>query len=229
MGAYVKIRSVGAYLAATLLGVLGTVATHPIAAGAAVPHTSCVAGTPPIAPATTDFYDPAHPEFGPAHLPRATTIGPLLLAYHRFGTLSESQFATEYRSGSSWIYPPDNGFLIVSGRPVEYEQTLLPGSEIDRFGYSGGGYLSPAGTLFTERALPPQNLDTPTDTPVANYHLYCVEKPFPVDAGPIAPWFQQLGLGIQYKLDATLLPRAGSALNVTWLLANGYLVEQDPA
>ena len=54
-------------------------------------------------------------------------------------------------------------------------------------------------------------------------------KAFPVDAGPIAPWFEQLGLGIQYKLDASLLPQAGTGLSVTWLLTNGYLVEEDPA
>lgn len=52
--------------------------------------------------------------------------------------------------------------------------------------------------------------------------------PFTVDAGPIAPWFEQTGLGVQYKLEARYLPEAGTTLNVTWLLTNGYLVEERP-
>ena len=101
---------------------------------------------------------------------------------------------------------------MLAGHRVEYTHTLFVGDQIDRFGYPGGAYLSPTGTLFTQRALPPQNLNTPTGTTQANYHDYCVTKPFPVDAGPIAPWFEQLGLGIQYKLDPALLPAAGSSL-----------------
>ncbi len=225
-----KIRSLAVSVTVVLVGAFA--ATPAPAQAASAPHASgaskCVAGMPQTAPTTTDFYDPAHPEFGPAQLPWASPVGSLLFGYQRFGLETEAQFAAQYRSGSSWIYPPDDGFLVVAGHPIEYTQTLTPGSEIDRFGYSGGAYLSPAHTLFTQRALPPQNLNTPAGTPVANYHLYCILKAFPVDAGPIAPWFQQLGLGIQYKLDASLLP-SGSSPSVTWLLTNGYLVEENPA
>lgn len=48
-------------------------------------------------------------------------------------------------------------------------------------------------------------------TPQSNYHLYCVLRPFTVDAGPIAPWFEQRGLGLQYKLEPQYLPEAGMA------------------
>ena len=41
--------------------------------------------------------------------------------------------------------------------------------------------------------------------------------------GPIAPWFEQPGGGLQQKLDRALVPGDG-ALNVAWLLSNGYLV-----
>lgn len=190
---------------------------------------TCRPGTPATAPPTTDFYDPARPALGPRVLPDAPPVGPLLVGYHRLGHLTEGQFVDRYRTGSSWIYPPDDGFLTVAGVPLRYRQTLRPGAEIDRFGYSGGGYLSPAHTPFARRALPPQNLTTPADSPLSNYHLYCVLRPFAVRAGPIAPWFEQPGLGLQYELDPAYLPAAGTALTVTWLLTHGYLVEEDPA
>jgi hypothetical protein len=230
IGVHVKIRTITTTLATAGLLLLTGVSPEPALAADVPSHaraaSACQTGTPAVAPPTTDFYDPAQPAFGPATLPTARPVGPLLVAYQRFGHLTEAEFAAKYRSGSSWIYPPDDGFLVIGGIPIEYTQTLRPGAEIDRFGYPGGSYLSPAGTLFLERALPPQNLNTPSGTSLSNYHLYCVLKPFPVDAGPIAPWFEQLGLGIQYKLDVTLLPQAGAALSVTWLLTNGYLVEE---
>jgi hypothetical protein len=225
----VKIRPLAASAALSLAAFLTLTVAPAASASAAIPAVSpCHAGTPALAPPTTTFYDPAEPAFGPAALPVAAPVGPLLLAYSRFGALTETQFAAKYRSGTSWIYPPDDGFLVLAGHRVEYTHTLFAGDQIDRFGYPGGAYLSPAGTLFTQRALPPQNLNTPTGTTQANYHDYCVTKPFPVDAGPIAPWFEQLGLGIQYKLDGALLPAAGSSLSVSWLLSNSYLVEENP-
>lgn len=41
--------------------------------------------------------------------------------------------------------------------------------------------------------------------------------------GPIAPWFDQPGLGWQYQLDGTLIPGAPAQINVGWLITNGYL------
>jgi hypothetical protein len=221
-------RAVAAVL--LVLGTLFTVLTAPsaVAASPASPASLCNPGTPDTAPPTTSFYDPARPELGPAALPTGSPVGPLMPLYRRFGGLTEAQFVARYRSGTGWIYPPDDGFLTIAGVPIRYRQTMLPGSRIDRFGYAGGAYLAPARTLFIQRALPPQNLNTPTGTPQSNYHLYCVVRPFDVAAGPIAPWFGQLGLGLQYKLDPTYLPEAGTALSVTWLLANGYLVEERP-
>jgi hypothetical protein len=191
------------------------------AAAAAPPASTCNPGTTPTAPATTEFFDPGQPAMGPAALPGAKPVGPLLPLYRRFGGLSEPQFIAKYRSGSSWVYPPDDGFLKVAGIVVRHRTALTPGKRIDRFGYPGGAYLSPVRTLFAQRALPPQNLSTPVGTPQANYHVYCVLRTFDVDGGPIAPWFGQPGLGVQYKLEA-------ESFSVSWLIDHGYLVEERP-
>lgn len=204
----------GALLVGTLVGV------SPATADAAT--SPCRPGTPSTVPATTRYYDQAKTYLGPDPFPTAAPVGPLLLGYHRFGTLTEAQFEARYRSATGWIYPPHDGFLTVAGHVVEYDQKLAPGTEVDRFGYPGGAYLAPEHTLFIQRALPPQSLNSPGEAPLANYHLYCVLKPFDVEAGPIAPWFGQVGLGLQYKL----VP--GENGSVSSLLANGYLVEERP-
>jgi len=221
----------GSLVLAGVLLVVGPVLTAPEASASspAAGASSCRPGTPDTAPPTTSFLDPARPELGPQPLPSERPVGPLMFAYRRFGGLTSDQFVAKYRSGTGWSYPPADGFLVIAGLPIRYRQTLAAGSRIDRFGYSGGAYLAPSRTLFLQRALPPQNLNTPTGTPQSNYHLYCVLRPFDVDAGPIAPWFEQLGLGWQYKLEAGYLPDAGTAVSVTWLLQNGYLVEERPA
>jgi hypothetical protein len=224
-----KIRlslAAGVLLIGALVGVAPTAAqAAPTAANVAVPSL-CHPGTPGNAPATTSFYDPGKPYLGPDPLPTAAPVGPLLIGYHRFGALTEARFEGKYRTGTGWIYPPNDGFLTIAGHVVRYDERLLPGTEVDRFGYSGGAYLAPEHTLFIQRALPPQNLTSPGQTPQSNYHVYCVLKSFDVDAGPIAPWFEQIGLGLQYKLDAALVPGSPSTLSVTWLLSNGYLTEE---
>lgn len=189
----------------------------------------CRPGTPPNAPPTTAYYD-NNALLGPATLPKAPPVGPLLAGYQRFGGLSETAFINQYTNAAhdAYVYPPAGGFVVgPDGRPIMAAQTLLPGYRLDRFGFPGGQYLSPLGTPFSSRALPPSNLNTPQNAPLANYHTYCVVKPFTVDSGPIAPWFAQPGMGTQFKLNATYLPQAGSDLSVTWLLTNGFLVEEN--
>ena len=151
-------------------------------------------------------------------------VGFELIGYHRSGDLTDAQLLAQYydTSTSSWIYPPDNGYLIVAGKPIEYQTTLVPGQDIDRFGSEYGSFLAPEGLPYAARSIPPQSLES---TPAAscNYHDYRVLKPFAVDAGPIAHWFGQPGLGLQYQLDATLLPGDPAQFNVMWLVNNGYL------
>ncbi len=200
----------------------------PVAAQAD-PGAGCMPGTPDNVPATTSFYDPARQYLGPDPLPADPPVGPLLGGYQRFGAQNVDQFVAQYRSDTGWIYPPDDGFVSTGGQVQRHPETIAAGKRIDRFGYAGGRYLAPAGDAFSARALPPQNLNSPGDTPLANYHLYCVLKPFQVEAGPIAPWFGQPGGGTQYMLTTDDLPEAGNSVSVTWLLQNGYLVEERPS
>lgn len=166
---------------------------------------------------------------GPDHLPLLGAVGLELLGYFRTGGEPSGVFLGTYydpaaNSGTGgWIYPPDNGYALApDGTPIEYHQTLLPGQDIDRFGSEYGGFLAPEGLPYSARSIPPQSL---VSTPAAgcNYHDYRVLRPFTVDAGPIAPWFAQPGGGIQYQLDGTLVPGAPTAVNVMWLVNNGYL------
>lgn len=96
-------------------------------------------------------------------------------------------------------------------------QDVLRGSFADAYIFLAGSYVSAADAPYSQRALPPSNLDTPVDTPEYpyNYHIYTVMKPLTAVGGPIAPWFGQHGLGAQFYIGATG--------NIMSLLANGYL------
>ncbi|MFM2482554.1 glycohydrolase toxin TNT-related protein [Celerinatantimonas sp. YJH-8] len=98
-------------------------------------------------------------------------------------------------------WPPKDGAL----GPVTNEK-LQPGTLIDRYGHEGGSYVSPAGTPFKMRALPPT-------TNEADLHTYRVLKPIDAQTATIAPAFNQMGLGIQHKL----------ADSISNLVKNGYL------
>ncbi len=99
------------------------------------------------------------------------------------------------------FYPPNQGFL---GNPVT--ETLQPGVRIDRFGFEGGTFTSPVGTPGPMRALPPGAAEKP-------YNIYEILKPLDVKAGPVAPWFNQPGLGTQYEMPS----------NIQQLIEQGYL------
>ncbi len=76
-------------------------------------------------------------------------------------------------------------------------ETLQPGTVIDRFGSSKGTYASPENVPFADRGLPPGNM-------IEEYHRYKILKPLEVEAGTAAPWFNQPGGGVQYKLPDTI-------------------------
>ena len=66
---------------------------------------------------------------------------------------------------------------------------------IDRYGLPRGKYVSPVGTPYPMRALPPGTDSGP-------YTVYKVMKPIPnVTESMIAPWFGEIGMGTQYKLE----------------------------
>ena len=84
-------------------------------------------------------------------------------------------------------FPANNGFLGATEK-----QFLMPGQTIDRFGGSGySRFFSLAGTSEAARALPAGSAGQPLRS-------FEVMKPFPVDAGTVAPAFGQLGLGQQF-------------------------------
>jgi hypothetical protein len=161
---------------------------------------------------------------GPAITPNRGAVARELVGYRRLAGLTPQQFINLYwdPSTSSWRYPPDNGFLIVGGKPVEFRLTLAPGERLDRYGSPYGGFLAPADTAYSARSIPPSSLD---DSPgfTCNYHTYRVLKAFRAEAGPIAPAFGQPGLGLQYLLLSSLLPGHPAQASVYWLIGHGYL------
>ncbi len=80
-------------------------------------------------------------------------------------------------------------------------------------------------TRRAARAIPPASLDSTRNPARCNYLLFRVERGFPVASGPIAPGLGQPGLGLQYVLDASVLPLAGSGgrLDIGALVRRGYL------
>jgi hypothetical protein len=92
------------------------------------------------------------------------------------------------------------------------------GTAIDRFGSPFGSWVSPDGTPFEARALPP-------DSAVKSYYQYVVDDPtrlppgFRVEQSQVAPWFQQPGGGIQYRIVGP----DGNNASVNDLLDSGYL------
>ena len=73
-------------------------------------------------------------------------------------------------------------------------RNTIKGEKIDRFGGNDGTFFGETGTPIEKRAMSPNsNFDA--------YNKYEVVRPFPVREGEIAPWFDQPGGGIQYKLD----------------------------
>lgn len=172
-------------------------------------------------------------ELGPQVLPRTGYFGSLVRGYVRYGALSPDRFTFRYWDEGAkppfWRYPPDLGFAHFggwsNGRVIRARSTLKAGSLADRFGSPYGAFLAPGGTSFGARALPPDSLNTRADDPahLCNYHLYRVSRAFDVDAGPIAPAFQQPGGGLQYLLMSAYVPQAPTPLNVRWLVDNGYL------
>lgn len=156
------------------------------------------------------------PRLGPKRLPRRMPLSDITHPYKRFGDLCPSAFLAKWTVNGSYAYPPANGFqLNTAGQPIQGNMTMLVGTLLDRFGSEYGSFMSPANAPYTQRALPPSNLDTNPSSPEYpyNYHVYRVAKEFVVLAGPISPWFGQPGAGTQYY----------TSTNIMGLLAGGFL------
>ncbi|ONH57816.1 hypothetical protein CcI49_25580 [Frankia sp. CcI49] len=185
---------------------------------------------------------------GPTKLPFFGSVAKELDGYERTGGHSIQQFlgtwwdpslpSKPYFPGIDgfWVYPPQDGYYLrPDGTQVRTTTTLVPGQLIDRFGLPSGSFLSPRGTDYDARSLPPSNLDDTTNPGGCNYHVYQVLKPFDVYSGPIRPWFDQPGNGLQYQTVCALIPEfsggekcvetGGINLRVQYLVDAHYLVE----
>ncbi|SFX76089.1 Protein of unknown function [Thermoactinomyces sp. DSM 45891] len=116
-------------------------------------------------------------------------------------------------------WPKDDGFQ----EGTRGMKDLEVGAILDRYGEPKGGYfLSPAGTPYEQRALAVHSKH-------ANHYKYRVNKPFAVEGGEIAPYFDQPGGGTQFfTQNVTITGRNGAKITsptVQDLLDHEYLVK----
>jgi hypothetical protein len=171
-----------------------------------------------------------NPLLGPKRVPNAGPVARLLRGWQRLAGYSPRGYLKLFYDAvaKSWRYPPQGGYQLTPlGVPVVGPATLIEGQLVDRFGGEGGTYLSPQGTPYAARGIPPESLNPFPGGEPCNYYRYRVLKPFSVNAGPIAPALGQPGFGLQYVLSNTLFPGVTERVNVTYLLTNGY-VERVP-
>lgn len=146
---------------------------------------------------------------GPVDLPQKLPLLSLVSNYKRFNGYTPAQFLEQWQNYSNtdeyaYLYPPEDGFLLDNdGNPIKGEVVLQPGEMLDRFGSEGGEFLGAADAPFDQRSLPPSNLNTVDGEVPYNYYVYEVLKNLTVEAGPIAPWFGQPGLGTQFYVGGT--------------------------
>ena len=104
------------------------------------------------------------------------------------GKKGEDRF---YSDDDEPIYPLNDGFI---GEPKKI--TLKAGSIVlDRYGGEKGTFVATYGTALEMRALPRGSRKN------TEYHIYIVTEDLEgVFAGKTAPWFNQKGGGMQFKL-----------------------------
>ncbi|KAH7159627.1 hypothetical protein B0J13DRAFT_539287 [Dactylonectria estremocensis] len=161
---------------------------------------------------------------GPRVLPKKLPLGTFVSNYDRFGDAeTPGEFLAKWTDATgAWVYPPQNGFqLNACGDAINGTMVLEVGTLVDRFGSEYGQYVSAAAAPYSQRALPPSNLDTNPNAPdfPYNYHVYKVLKPLTVVGGPIAPWFGQPGLGAQFY--------TGGIGNILTLIDAGFLQREE--
>lgn len=157
-------------------------------------------------------------------MPTEGPVKDLLTTYRHLGGLCPLYFLKKYTALyrpndtlESYEYPKDRGFTSdKSGVVANHTYTLKSGTYVDRFGSESGGFLAPAGTPYAMRSLPPSNLITYNQSHPYNYYVYKVIMDFDVEAGPIAPYFGQPGLGLQFNLSSSVgtLVNEGKLLRV---------------
>jgi Tuberculosis necrotizing toxin len=209
-------------------GLDGEGATH---APASLPP-GTVADHPP--PVTTDHpesmptHEPtavehAHVEGGGAHIPVEPLPevpeplphdSPSFDGYHSVDPGPEFTYPD-----GSLRYPDDSLPGHVYAVPGTVSEAHLPaGTIVDRFGFPGGGWLGADGVPFAERSLPPDSAFKP-------FYRYVVDDPtalppgWQVEQSQAAPWFNQPGGGMQYRI----IDEFGDTASVQDLVNSGYL------
>ncbi len=130
--------------------------------------------------ARAGWYDPNNPAT------QAATISTVFINPEAVAAKTTTSLAR-----SPW--PGNSGFI----EGTVERQFLMPGQVIDRYGFGGGRFVSPAGTSVEARALRPGTENLP-------FNSYQVVKPIEVNAGGVQPWFGQPGLGTQYELPVSV-------------------------
>ncbi|EME45892.1 hypothetical protein DOTSEDRAFT_70053 [Dothistroma septosporum NZE10] len=160
---------------------------------------------------STDLFICGDPRLGPVQLPTALPLDGIVggeSTYHRFGGVCPGEFLAQWTNATtgSFVYPPFEGYtLTTSGQPGILNISLSVGTLLDRFGSEYGSYTSPAGLPYAQRSLPPPNLNAPPGGMYPyNYQVYIVTRTFKVQAGPIAAWFGQQGLGLQFLMPSSV-------------------------
>lgn len=106
------------------------------------------------------------------------------------GKQGEDRF---YSDDGKPIYPPNNCAI------GKEEKTVLPkGTVVSRYGSNRGKYTSPDGTSLGERSL---DKKTRYDNEL---HRFKLTEEFECIEGVVAPWFDQVGRGIQYKFSKSI-------------------------
>jgi hypothetical protein len=173
----------------------------------------------------SDIVDPTQ-HLGPSEIDHSQPGGHLIPdSYDPRGGLTQDEFLARHwnpgkvnwdGSFGGWDYPPHDGFDVTPGAPPPHAVDLPQGYRFDRFGGTSGDFVSPEGTAFPARGIPPDSLNKP-------YHLYELIRPFddlsgrPI-VGRIAEAFEQPGGSVQFKLPKS----------VQWLLDNDYIKEVRP-
>ncbi|HEY5833691.1 TNT domain-containing protein [Streptomyces sp.] len=171
---------------------------------------------------------------GPAVLPLTGILGGILDGYNRLGDRTPVEFLNHWWDPAAdvgrgnWRFPSDDGFSHDNaGHVIAATVTLHPGELLDRFGNEFGSFLAPAGAKYDERSIPPSSLNTEDPRYPYNYHLFRVKKDTVVCAGPVAPFYDQPGQGVQYVTSvtsgSTYCPTVQTGQSVNSLVRSGNL------
>jgi hypothetical protein len=124
------------------------------------------------------------------------------------------------RATASLVQDVRNRIAGSAGAPLPYP--LEPGRLVDAFGQESGMTLSPDGTPFGQRGLPPSARVT-VNPKVPNYYRYQVLKQFQVRASIVPTGTDGTGGGVRLTVDAGLFADPPELPTIRWLLRNGYL------